>query len=481
MEIWSVATGAVLGASLLAGAVLPAVASALQQKPQTQLPSEVHGKAYKLPDDSRTGKPVENPALYRKLSLRDVNLEGLMLDLSVSMKPVDRVASIRKIYFQNLRANGIPFHIETFEQEFKLSKTAVVDLPAPLRCSIVFTELDSLKPVLQLVQQDRIQITGQSFVEVKLNPLEKMALRAKQLILPVQVKENVPLNMFSDNPLLRAAAIKILDTLSDPSTAAAAALARERLANLGAQHTVEATGRGSVFLLYCEYALRDPKSQAEEKFTQSGTGFAISADGKLLTAKRVVQPWKFDPQIARLMQHHQLELDPNRYKIWAWPAGASVASPDERLNFQAALGTDHNALKLLRTAADKMEEREFQDPDSGAKSKLSVHAPGENDVALLQLVGRNVQPLSAADAAPKLGPELKTTLLGYPYGVSQAQANPQPVLVAASASGSLIAVDHELNPGEYGAPLLTPDGKVIAIAGGSHECIPIGASRSLVQ
>ena len=42
-------------------------------------------------------------------------------------------------------------------------------------------------------------------------------------------------------------------------------------------------------------------------------------------------------------------------------------------------------------------------------------------------------------------------------------------------------MDHSLNPGEAGAPLLTPDGKVVAIAVGRNQCIPIQVARKLIQ
>jgi len=45
----------------------------------------------------------------------------------------------------------------------------------------------------------------------------------------------------------------------------------------------------------------------------------------------------------------------------------------------------------------------------------------------------------------------------------------------------LITLDQPLNPGESGAPLLTPDGKVLGLAGGANECIPIGAIQNLIS
>lgn len=471
------------GALLLLGAA--AILSGAAQKDETsasQLPAELRGaKVYQFPDETKTGKPAENPVIYRKISYEDINLDRLLLNLFLSVKPVERAATVRKIYFQDVRVNGVPVHLETFEQEFKLSKKEVVDLPAPLKCSMVFSDLDSLAPVKEIINKDNLQITGQSFILVKLNPLEKLALRTKQLVLPVALNEDVPLQMFSGNPLLQMAASRILDTLTDPSATAAVALAKEHLAKLTESRALMSTARPSLYLLYCEYVLRNPKTRAAEKFSQSGTGFVVSAEGKLVTAKRVVQPWKFDPQIVFMTERFHLELEARSVTISAWPAGAQVLSADGQPNSQTASSTEKQTLRVLKTAPDRMEKRDYRNPDSGDQASLTLHAAGENDVAVLQLVGSAFQPLAFADPAVKVGPELQTTLFGFPFGLSQTQANPQPIAVKAATAGSLIMLEHVLNPGESGAPLLTSEGKVLALAGGTNECIPIQTLRTLMQ
>ncbi len=470
--------------SLLFWASLTSAPAVAQKKAEEgpELPPELRkAKVYRLPEETKSGEPAENPVIYRNLSYQDINFERLVLNLALSVKPVDRAATIRKIYFQDIRISGIPVHVETFEQEFKLSKKEVVELPAPLKCSIVFSDLDSLKPVKEIVEKDKIVVTGQTFIEVKLNMLEKLALRSKQLVLPVDLREEVPLQMFSGNPFMQMAATKVLETLSDPSSAAAIALAREHLGKLTENRKLASLGHASVYLLYCEYSLRNPKTQTAEKFSQSGTGFVVSTEGKLLTAKRVIQPWKFDPQVAFLMERYHLEFNPHSYKLRAWPVGVQVLSPNGQPDSQAASSLENQTLKVLKTAPDIMQKQDYQDPDSGERVTLNLHAPGANDVALLELVGSNFQALPYADPSTQLGPDLKTALLGFPFGLTRAQASPELVYVKAAASGPLITLEHPLNPGESGAPLLTPEGKVLALAGGTNECIPIETTRTLIQ
>ncbi len=444
------------------------------------MPTELRGaRVYQLPEDSKSGDPSDNPVIYRDISYQDLNFERLALNLAVSVKPVDRAATVQRIFFQDVRVNGVPLHIETFDKSFKLSKTEVVDLPAPLKCAIVFSELDSFKPVQEIVNQDKLLVTGQSFVEVKLNALAKLALRTKQLVIPAPVYQEVPLHMFSDSPLLKLAAGKILDTLADPTSTAALTLAKEHVEKLRQGKVLDSLARPALYFLYSEYVLTDPKTKGEEKFGQSGTGFVVSADGKLLTSKQVVQPWKFDPAIAFLINRYHLEMAPESYKLYAWPVGTSLLSTDGKLAVQAALRTDNQTLKILKTGPDQPQAQEYQDLDSGERATLQLEPPGANDVALLQLSGGNYQPLSFAAAAPA-SPDFPTVMFSFPFGLSHAQAIPSLSQVKATLDGATLNLDHTLNPGESGAPLLTADGKVLALAAGANRCIPIEVARALL-
>jgi hypothetical protein len=450
-----------------------------QAAPTGQMPEEIRGaKIYQLP--SKGGQPAPNPAVYKSLTFKDINWDRLLLALSISIRPVDRAANIEHMYFQDVRVNGIPVHIDTFDQEFKLSNKETVDLPAPLNCTIEFADLDSMQPVKELVDKDKIQITGQSFIEVKLNSLEKVALRAKQVVIPVSLNEEVPLNFFQGNPLLHMTADAILDVLANPSSAAAISMAKEHLAKLHLDQSVGGKVNPALFLLYTEYLVRDPKSKASEKYSQSGTGFLVSADGKLLTTKRLVAPWKFDPQVDFLIEHLQLEVDKESVKIYAWPAGSQVSGADGQPNFQSAFSTEKQTLKILQLPPDQTVQQDYTDPDSQVKATLHLHVEGEGDVALLQLIGTDFKPLPLSAAATNPGTSSKLILCSYPFGTSQPQTTPRLLSVNAEPQGAALKMDHQVDPGESGAPLLNADGAVVALAASTNQCISIQIARKLI-
>jgi hypothetical protein len=433
-------------------------------------------KVFHFPDKQVPVQHAGSLCIYRQVSYHDISWERLTLNLYVTVKPVERTATVERVHFQDVRLNGLPVTIKPLDQEFKLSQTAEVDLPAPLEVSVLFADLDSIAPLRDLIQQDKLKITGRSFFEVKLNPLQKVFLRSQRLVLPVDLNEEVPLQLFAKDSPLQAAAIKLLELISDPTSIPGLALARERLAKLEADRSFNAAGKSGFYLVNCDYVLRDPATGQSQKFSQSGTAFAISADGRLLTAKRVLQPWKFDPEIALLLARDHLEVDQAHYGVTAWPAGSRVLTPDGSLDFTGTFSTESKTLEIVKTAADQMQSREVQDPDTGDKATVTLATGSADDAASIKIAGDNLVPLATANAEGG-----DAFLLGFPFGMSQSQAEPKRTSVHVTVVGELRTLDHKFNPGEAGAPLLSTDGKVLALCGDADECIPIAAALAAVR
>ncbi len=455
--------------------VLPAIAQS--KSTPGQLPAELKGaKIYHLPKESGSGEVMENMVTYKRVAYQDISTERLLLSVYVSLQPVDRDATVTKMYFQNVQVGGFPVRLQPFEQEFKLSKQQAVDLPSPLQCAVVYSDLDSVAPLRELIDKDKIRVTGESFLQVKLSAVQKIFMRSSTVVIPVKFSQEVPLEMFQDSPLLKMAASKVLDVISDPTTTAAVTLAKQHVEKFARERAVSSLAHDSVYLIYCEYVLRGANG-ASEKFTQIGTGFVVSADGKVLTAKRVIQPWKFDPQVAYLIARYHLELDPKGYKLAAWPAGAAIHLPGGDLNLQSGLSLEQQTLQIVKVADDKPDKTEYRDPDSGESAAVNVEGEGENDSALLLLKGDKFKPLTLGESTEA---DTNAILVGYPYGLSQPAADPKQMDVTAAHQGGLLALDRPLDPGEAGAPLVNATGKVVGLAAGGKSGLPSEALRSLI-
>jgi S1-C subfamily serine protease len=127
-----------------------------------------------------------------------------------------------------------------------------------------------------------------------------------------------------------------------------------------------------------------------------------------------------------------------------------------------------------------MADQNYSDPDSSVQAKVSLHTEGDADLALLQITGTGFHPLALLDASAVVPDNSKLVLCSYPFGVSQAQTEPRLLTVTGGPRGSIMAMDHTVDPGESGAPLLNADGKVVGLAASANQCIPIPPARKLI-
>ena len=171
-----------------------------------------------------------------------------------------------------------------------------------------------------------------------------------------------------------------------------------------------------------------------------------------------------------MITRDHLEVDPKSVRHAAWPAGSTILGGDGTPDLAAGSNTDKQTLQVLKTSPDAFEKQEYQEPDATEKVMLDVHAGGESDFALLKLSGEKFQPLPLASDAP-VAAGAKLSLLGFPFGLSQPKATPKPEeVVVAKVEGS-ITLSHTLSPGQSGAPLVTPEGKVAALCSEPALCI----------
>ena len=77
---------------------------------------------------------------------------------------------------------------------------------------------------------------------------------------------------------------------------------------------------------------------------------------------------------------------------------------DGQPDFPAALSTEKQSLKILQMPPDELVEQDYQDPDSGEKATLHLHAEGPSDLALLQITGTGFEPLAFPTRRPTLPP-----------------------------------------------------------------------------
>ena len=83
---------------------------------------------------------------------------------------------------------------------------------------------------------------------VQLNTLESAAMRTRQVVLPVNMDQTIPMHTFADEPMIQSAVLKLLDFLSTPSSFGPATLANQRQDKLRTGLTLTTAAAGSLNL-----------------------------------------------------------------------------------------------------------------------------------------------------------------------------------------------------------------------------------------
>lgn len=251
-------------------------------------------------------------------------------------------------------------------------------------------------------------------------------------------------------------------------------------------------GRG-VVLIYTEfdyYRVRDGKDGRKKTVTGWGSGFFVSEDGHIVTNKHVVQPWKFDQDLATMASLGEIRIDEDSLRIACWESGMRALAGEEHPS--TSLGYNNFELKNLRiyaVAPDHMSDRSV---DSGVFGpKFRVHDLDNNDLVILKAEGKDFCPLPCVDHAG--GDTLKkldsVMALGYPRGQNGLETS---VVTTSPSIGTIRKVENTIHvtasiiPGNSGGPLIGPEGKVVGIVTRIYSetlgiCIRIDHARQLIE
>ena len=200
-----------------------------------------------------------------------------------------------------------------------------------------------------------------------------------------------------------------------------------------------------------------------------GTGFFVTEEGHIITNKHVIQPWKFDTELAALVAGGFVALDTTTTRISAWRGGSAAFSASGQPDYLKGFNTHElGNLRLVKTAPDKMIDRKLILPD-GSRLVVKLHPLDNGDLALLQAEGETFRPLrlksnTSEPHVRKLDPVM---VIGFPQGrgiLEAAIAETSPSTGTVRKVEDTIYVTASIIPGNSGGPVFAADGEVIGIA-----------------
>lgn len=250
----------------------------------------------------------------------------------------------------------------------------------------------------------------------------------------------------------------------------------------------------SVFLVHCRFSYRTKSEDGRVENHEGsgwGTAFVVTKQGHLVTNKHVVEPWKFDPELAALGAMGEVEIVPGSIHIAAWRSGDRCM--DAERNPALGVGFNNQGLKNLRVVARAPDHLVSKSMTiAGASLQYTIHDLDNNDLAIIKLEGKNFVPVECApltkdkNAVRKLD---QVMALGFPRGqrgLEAGVAETSPSLGTVRKVEETIHITAPIIPGNSGGPLFNQKGQVVGVATRIYSetlgiCLKIDHALSLLD
>ena len=409
-------------------------------------------------------------AEFTRVGYDDINTERLRLAVAVRLVS-PRSAVLQGVNFEQLTVNGLPVFVEPYDGDVKLEKDRPVALPKPLFLELYYREVSSFDGVRQLLRTRQLQLRGTAHVKVRLTGAAGFFTLGESFraSFPIDASLNVDL---LEHPLLRSLADRVLAELSDPQSAVNVRWVEEKLQLQAVQRAGEKLAPG-VVLIETRYVLVDNRAPAPQEFVHVGVGFLLGPQ-RLLTAKQVVEPWKFDADAAAQLAAG-VRLDAKGYNVAVWPAKQGEGEPP-----RPALRLSTKEISIERVGDDDWATPSTDSAQAGTAARLHRVGSARN-LAVLRLRGKlgAAQPLVAEAAAEPQG-----ALLGLQYTPpvtpveDSARRN---AWAMARWEPGVVRLDRRFPVYAAGAPLYDVRGRVRAIYLGGTFSLPIEAALPLLK
>ena len=419
------------------------------------------------PRQSTPGTPVVRVTID-KVSLADVAQDHLQLSFSLTLL-ADRDVAVRQIAFDNVRLNDVPLYVAPVEQRLSLKANEAQQIGAPLRLSLYFRDLDTVRPLQTLLLDKRVSADGTVYLDAELSPLVKLLLLGRRVRVPVTVHQEVQLNV-PDNTLLQSIM---------PRALGAAELAVSALSSLKEGVLRRTSGwrdelwrdfAPSLLLTYVRFTVRT-KSGERIPFEFTGTGYRISPN-QFVVCKSLVEPWKFDPDVASALKFGGLSLDRSGYEMSVWPINARLRDDSNQLMNSTGFRLGQGDFRRIYQPSDANASFYALQP-AGRPKKIALHKrDSTGNLVLFEF--RNSPPFSGP--IKKSSEDSKSwdrvAIFRFPGGINERQARADLVFVPASSSGAKITLGTPLDTSAIGSPVITQDG-IIGLLQDHAAAVPL--------
>jgi hypothetical protein len=394
-----------------------------------------------------------------EVTVSQVASDHIQFALSFSVQ-ANRDVSVRQISFENMRLNELPFYTPPLEEHLKLIAGQRLPLPRQIQAIFYYRDLESLRPLELLVREGNVRAEGTLYVDLQLNLIDKAVLLARRGRMPFAVQKDLSVEI-PGGALARNAGLGVLSLASQTLGKTGAAITSRFSTESSWRQRLWSDYAPALLLADARFSVSDAAGML---YTLDCMGIGFRIGGKqFLLPKEVVEPWKFDPEIATTIQRDGWKLNPLSVDLTVWPSEAMLQTSAGTLDVSTGFQQTQNQFKLLLSPNDELETM-FASRATGRPHKIRVHRreSAGNLVSFEFTDSAKHDPLPPIKFHPS-GSETswdRLAVFRFPAGARSKQAHPDLVFLAATRQGSTILLATPIDYSGWGAPLISPVGIV---------------------
>jgi hypothetical protein len=423
--------------------------------------AQSHAQCRVVPEESQgalaAAAPPSVDAQLERMTVADLARDHLRVALSFALVSRNDL-TVRQITFESLRVNGIPFYAAPWTDRLQLLAKQRFEMPQPLQLTIYYRDADSLKPLMELAEQNKAHVEGTLYLDVELKALQKFFLMTGKARVPVSFAMDVPVEI-PGGTLARSGAVRVL-AAADIALESAKDKADSMLnAGLRWRGQLSREYAPAMLLAQSRFLLSGPHGD-QVAFACTGPGFRV-APGRFILLKELVEPWKFDPEMAAAIKDDHFKMAPGSYDLSIWPAdlppgkGGALAEPVAR-----------QSQKQIRVVSEPPDDEDtvLVPRVEGHPKKVRVHRrESAANLVLLEFTGPEP---GAAPKAMQGGSTDKqaswesVAVYRFPGGTERKQLHPDLIFLPVTKENARLKLATSVDGSAWGAPLISPQGVI---------------------
>jgi len=394
-----------------------------------------------------------------EVKVSQVASDHIQFALSFSVRS-NRDVSVRQVSFEKMRLNELPFYAPPLEEPLKLIAGQRFALPHQVQATFYYRDLESLRPLELLVREGNVRAEGTLYVDIQLNLIDKAVLLARRARLPLAMRKDMPVEI-PGGAFARTAALGVLSLASQTLRKTDAAMVWSFSKASSWRQQLWRDYAPALLLANTRFSISDP-SGIPYAVECMGTGFRIN-EKQFLLPKAVIEPWKFDPEIATTIQRDGWKLNPSSVDLGVWPSEARLQTSAGALDVSTGFQQSQKQIKLVLSPKDELETL-FASRAMGRPHKIRVHArESVGNLVLFEFADsaiRDPLPSIRLDPTRREASWDRLAVFRFPAGTKSEQAHPDLVFLTATRQGSTIQMAMPIDYSGWGAPLISPLGIV---------------------